>query len=64
LIPLDLKWHSTFYYLADSRPNKFKNGRRKMETLTDQEMLAIQGGDGWDSLGGALFVALMLLACA
>ena len=32
-----------------------------METLTEQEMFEIGGGDGWDSLG-SVFVALMIAA--
>ena len=34
-----------------------------METLTHEEMFAIEGGDGWDAVGGALFEALLMLAC-
>ena len=32
-----------------------------METLTNEQMFATEGGDGWDSLGGALFEALLIM---
>jgi len=56
-----LKWHSTFYYQRDSRPNNFKREKKKMETLTDHEMFEIEGGDWWD-IGGGIFDVLMLAA--
>jgi hypothetical protein len=52
------KWFSTFYSLADSRPDEFNTGERKMETLTNEEMLEIEGGDWYGFDAGFLYAAV------
>jgi len=53
-------WHATFKSTVNPGPS-FKLGEVRMETLTDDQMVEIEGGDGFGSALG--LAALLICLC-
>jgi hypothetical protein len=56
---MDSVWHSTFKSTVNPGPRN-QLGEERMETLTNEEMVEIEGGD-WGGFGGGAGLAVLLM---
>jgi hypothetical protein len=61
LISVNSLWHSTFKEQVNPGPRN-QLGEEKMETLTNEEMIEIEGGD-WGGFGAGAGLAVLLCLC-